>query len=120
MKILVLTICALFSALASAQVALDPTQSGAYPKFPAYIGFSCGGVQQFLYDEQTNDGGTTTAAFRFYTNCNGSGRGAKDTRHQTCWAVTFAADGYIVIDRVQLVLPQSWKQGQPAQNCPVL
>lgn len=102
-----------------AQTTLDPTQSGAYPKFPFYLDHSCGGVSQSQYGEQVNENGTITAGFRFYTNCNGSGRGAKDTRYLSCWLVTFAADRYTVLAQDN-VLTTHWKQGAPVQVCPAL
>lgn len=102
---------------ASAQTALDPTQSGAYPKYPAYLGASCGGIAQTQYGERENSDGTVTGAFRFYTNCNGSGRGAKDVRYLSCWEVTFGPDRYTVLVRDDVLIVH-WKQGSPAFSCP--
>lgn len=110
----------LLVAVANGQTPLDPTQSGAYPIFsanpavPAYIDHSCGGVAVTQYGE-TGD----TAAFRFSTVCPGSGRGAKPTVYVACWAVTFAADRYAVLERDQL-LAMHWKLGAAPVPCPGL
>jgi hypothetical protein len=119
MKTILVSLALLLAGVVTAQTALDPTQGGAYPKYPAYLDHSCGGITQTQYGEQTNADSSVTGAFRFYTNCNGAGRGAKDTRYLSCWAVTFAADRYTVTDRT-LLLYATWKQGQTAVACPAL
>ncbi len=112
-----------FSTLAFGQIALDPTMgAGSATLYPAYISHRCGvanaAIRVEQYDERTNDDATVTGAFSYRTTCPGSGRAAKPTVYQDCWAVTFLSDRYTVIDRQRLAAEQNWKLGSTAAVCP--
>ena len=105
--------------VAQSQTALDPTQGGAYPAYPSYLGVSCGGVALTVLEERTNANGTVDAMVKAFTRCPGSGRGAKVRNNLACWDVTFAADRYSITNR-ERVLYASWTQGSPSYVCPAL
>lgn len=103
-----------------AQTALDPTQGGAYPAYPQYLGVSCGGVQLSVLDERTNADGTVDASVSARTRCSGSGRGAPVRQYLQCWNVKFASDRYAILSRT-VTQYNSWVQGRvTAPVCPEL
>lgn len=102
----------LLAANAIAQTTLDPTQSNAYPAYPAYIDHSCGGVTVIQYSEIGN-----TARYKFTTKCSTGGRGSVPTIYLACWEVSYATDRYYILSRDELVSAH-WKQGQAQQVCP--
>jgi len=111
----ILITCALmYAATAFTQTALDPTQSGAYPAYPAYLAVSCGGVRLSVLEESGN-----VAMVSATTNCNGSGRGAKVKHYLACWRVATASDGYYIVSR-ELALYATWLTGQAGAVCPGL
>jgi hypothetical protein len=105
---------AFLSTAALAQSPLDPTQSGAYPAYPAYLNHSCGGVALTVLQ----DAGTV-AMVSAKTTCSTGGRGSKPRNYLACWRVTFAADRYSILAREQ-VLYATWTQGQAGYACPGL
>ena len=105
---------ALIPGFALAQSVLDPTQSGAYPAYPAYLDHSCGGVKLSVLE----DAGTV-AMVSARTSCSTGGRGTRPRNYLACWRVTFAEDRYYILDREQ-VLYAAWSQGKTAYNCPAL
>jgi len=100
--------------VAMAQTALDPTQGGAYPAYPAYLDHSCGGVKL----EVLEDAGTV-AMVSARTTCSTGGRGTKPRNYLACWRVTFAEDRYSIVGREQ-VLYATWLLGQSGYACPSL
>jgi len=105
---------ALLPVVALGQTALDPTQSGAYPAYPDYLGHSCGGVKLAVVE----DGGTV-AMVSARTTCSTGGRGTKPRNYLACWLVTFAEDRYYILGREQ-VLYVTWRFGQTGYSCPAL
>lgn len=123
-KPIVITIAAVLGFLAFcvnciAQTALDPTQGGAYPAYPSYLGVSCGGVHLAVREERTNDDGTVDAMVQATTRCGGSGRGARVRAYLACWDVTFASDRYAINNRAR-VLYATWMSGTTGYVCPTL
>src|SRR6478735_7663025 len=79
----------LFAVKAFAQTALDPTQSGAFPKYPFYLDHSCGDVTMLPYEDNG-----LVVRYRATTMCPGSGRISKPTIYLNCWEITFGPDLY--------------------------
>jgi len=96
------------------QTAVDPTQGGAYPAYPAYLDHSCGGVKLAVIEDAA-----PVAMVSARTSCSTGGRGTKPRNYLACWRVTFADDRYYIVDREQ-VLYAAWTQGQAAYVCPPL
>ena len=109
-----LVVALLLPAAALAQTALDPTQGGAYPAYPAYLDHSCGGVKLAVLEDADN-----VAMVSARTTCSTGGRGTKPRNYLACWRVTFADDRYYIQDR-ERVLYATWPYGQAGYTCPEL
>ncbi|HZC82477.1 MAG TPA: hypothetical protein VE222_12325 [Nitrospiraceae bacterium] len=73
---------------------------------------------QIVNEYATNfDGVTATVTVDVFTNCPGSGRGAKNRRYRECAVVTFDMYG----NRTSITTTQikTWRQGDPALYCDV-
>lgn len=104
----------LLATAALSQQPLDPTMSGAYPAYPAYLAVSCGGVKLDVLQDMG-----TVAMVSATTTCPGSGRGSKPRHYLSCTQVTFASDRYTILSR-ERVLYATWVSGQQGYQCPSL
>jgi uncharacterized repeat protein (TIGR01451 family) len=95
----------------AASVVLDPGPG------TAYLAVWCGGQQVNEVATGFDAGAYAVTLVSVATTCHGSGRGAPNQYYLACWTVRFGPDGSIAAK--EWLATNHWRQGSPAQACPL-